>query len=55
MNFLGIGTVIESVGKVAGDLITTEKERRELDLREKALFGVDLGQFGGAGHPFPFT
>lgn len=37
MNFLGIGTVIESVGKVAGDLITTDKERMEMALREKEL------------------
>lgn len=37
MSILGIGAVIESVGKVAGDLITTDKERRELDLREKEL------------------
>lgn len=37
MNFLGIGSVIESVGKVASDLVTTEKEKRELDLREKEL------------------
>lgn len=37
MNFLGIGSVIESVGKVAGDLITTDKERMELALREKEL------------------
>ena len=37
MNLLGIGSIIESVGKVAGDLVTTEKERRELDLREKEI------------------
>lgn len=37
MNFLGIGSVIESVGKVASDLITTDKERIELALREKEL------------------
>ena len=37
MNFLGIGTVIESVGKVASDLVTTDKERLELGLREKEL------------------
>lgn len=45
MNLLGIGSIIDSVGKVAGDLITTEKEKRELDLREKALDqAVDLAQ-----------
>lgn len=44
MNFLGIGTIIESVGKVASDLITTDKEReqlklqaRELDLKEREI------------------
>ena len=45
MNVLGIGSIIESVGKVAGDLITTDKERRELDLRERELDQkVDLSQ-----------
>ena len=45
MNLLGIGTIIDSVGKVAGDLISTEKEKRELDLREKELDqAVDLAQ-----------
>lgn len=45
MNFLGIGTVIESVGKVASDLITTDKERLELALREKELDQrLDLAQ-----------
>lgn len=37
MNILSIGSVIESVGKVAGDLITTDKEKRELDLREREI------------------
>jgi hypothetical protein len=44
MNLLNIGSIIESVGKVAGDLITTDKERlemeienRKLDLEEKRL------------------
>lgn len=37
MNFLGIGSVIESVGKIADDLITTDKERIELALREKEI------------------
>jgi len=45
MNFLGIGTIIESVGKVAGDLITTDKERLEMALREKELDQrLDLAQ-----------
>lgn len=44
MNLLGLGGVIEAVGKVAGDLITTDKEKmqmeieqRKLDLEEKKL------------------
>ena len=45
MNFLGIGSVIESVGKVASDLITTDKERMDLALREKELDQrLDLAQ-----------
>lgn len=45
MNFLGIGTVIESVGKVAGDLITTDKERMQLDLEGRKLDqAIDLAQ-----------
>jgi hypothetical protein len=47
MNFLGIGTVIESVGKVAGDLITTEKERMQLELEGRKLDqAIDLAQIG---------
>lgn len=44
MDLMGIGSIIESVGKVAGDLITTDKEKmqmeieqRKLDLEEKKL------------------
>jgi hypothetical protein len=37
MSLLGIGTLISSVGKIAGDLITTDKERIELALREKEI------------------
>lgn len=37
MNFNPIAGIIDSVGKIAGDLVTTEKERRELDLREKEI------------------
>lgn len=47
MNFLGIGTVIESVGKVAGDLITTDKERMQLELEGRKLDQtIDLAQIG---------
>lgn len=45
MNFLGIGTVIESVGKVASDLITTDKERMQLELEGRKLDqAIDLAQ-----------
>jgi hypothetical protein len=44
MSLLGIGEIIGAVGKIAGDLITTDKERlemaieqRKLDLEEKKL------------------
>jgi len=44
MDLLGIGSIIEGVGKVAGDLVTTDKERiqldfegRKLDLEEKRI------------------
>jgi hypothetical protein len=52
MDLIGIGSIIEGVGKVAGDLITTDKERlqmaleeRKLDLEEKKLDqATDLAQ-----------
>ena len=45
MNFLGIGTVIESVGKVASDLITTDKERLQLELEGRKLDqAIDIAQ-----------
>ena len=45
MNFLGIGSVIESVGKVADSLITTEKERMQLELEGRKLDqAIDLAQ-----------
>lgn len=37
MNILGIGTIIDSVGKIAGDLITTDKERLQMALEERKL------------------
>ena len=44
MDLLGIGSIIEGVGKIAGDLVTTDKERlqmaledRRLDLEEKRI------------------
>lgn len=45
MNILGIGSMIESVGKVAGDLITTDKERMQLELEGRKLDQtIDLAQ-----------
>lgn len=45
MNFLGIGAVIESVGKVADDLITSDKERMELELEGRRIDqAADLAQ-----------
>jgi hypothetical protein len=52
MDLMGIGSIIEGVGKVAGDLITTDKERlqmaledRKLDLEEKKIDqATDLAQ-----------
>lgn len=47
MNILGIGSVIDSVGKVADDLITTEKERIQLGLEGRKIDqAVDLAQIG---------
>jgi hypothetical protein len=41
MDLIGIGSIIEGVGKVAGDLITTDKERLEMALEDRKL---DLDQ-----------
>lgn len=37
MSFLGIGSIIEGVGKIADDLITSDEERLKLALQEKAM------------------
>jgi hypothetical protein len=37
MDLLGIGSIIEGVGKVAGDLITTDKEKLQMALEERKL------------------
>lgn len=52
MNLFGIGTLVESVGKVADSLTTTDEERmqmaleeRRLDIEEKKLDqGINLAQ-----------
>jgi len=37
MDLLGIGSIIEGVGKVAGDLVTTDKERLQMALEDRKL------------------
>lgn len=45
MNLFGIGAIVDSVGKIASDLVTTDKERLELELRAKELDqAIDLAQ-----------
>jgi hypothetical protein len=45
VNILGISSVVESVGKVIGDLHTSDKERMELELESKRIDqAIDLGQ-----------
>lgn len=42
---LDVGSIIESVGKVAGDLITTDKEKMQLELESRKLDqALDLAQ-----------
>ena len=45
MNLLGVGAIVETVGKVIDDLHTSDKEKRELDLRELEIRqATDLAQ-----------
>jgi len=37
MNFLGIGSIIEGVGKIADDLHTSKEEELKLAIQEKAI------------------
>jgi hypothetical protein len=37
MSLLGVGSIIEAVGKIAGDLITTDKERLEMEVEQRKL------------------
>lgn len=37
MNLLGIGSIVEGVGKIADDLFTSDEERLKLVLQEKAI------------------
>jgi hypothetical protein len=42
---LDVGSIIESVGKVAGDLITTDKEKMQLEIENRKLDqALDLAQ-----------
>lgn len=45
MDLLGIGNIVTSVGKIAADLVTTDKEREQLRLQEKEIDQrIDLAQ-----------
>ena len=45
MNLLGISSIIDSVGKVAGDLITTDKEKMQLEIENRKLDqAIDMAQ-----------
>ena len=37
MDLIGIGSILEGVGKIAGDLVTTDKERIVLELEGRKL------------------
>jgi len=37
MDLIGIGSILEGVGKIAGDLVTTDKECMELELEGRKL------------------
>lgn len=37
MNLFGLGGIIESVGKIAGDLITTDKEKMQMEIESRKL------------------
>lgn len=37
MDLIGIGGILEGVGKIAGDLITTDKEKMQLELEGRKL------------------
>jgi hypothetical protein len=37
MDLIGIGSIVETVGKLAGQFVTTDKERAEMALREKEI------------------
>jgi hypothetical protein len=45
MNLLNISSIIDSVGKVAGDLITTDKEKMQLEIENRKLDqAIDMAQ-----------
>lgn len=37
MNLLGIGSIVEGIGKIADDLFTSDEERLKIALEEKAI------------------
>jgi hypothetical protein len=48
MNLLGVGSIIEAVGKVADDLITTDKERLQMALEDRKL-DIETAKVAQAG------
>ncbi len=45
MNILGIGSIIQGVGKIADDLFTSDEEQLKLDIQEKTIgAGLVKGQ-----------
>lgn len=44
MDLLGVGTIVETVGKLAGDLVTTDKERMAADLQ---AYQAETGRMQG--------
>ena len=45
MNLLNISSIIDSVGKVADDLITTDKEKMQLEIENRKLDqAIDIAQ-----------
>jgi hypothetical protein len=48
MKILGISGIIESVGKIAGDLITTDKERLQMAIEDRKL-DIETAKVAQAG------
>lgn len=60
MNFLGLGTIVDSVGKIADDLITSDEEKLKLELEAykidaSLLQGQHAVNTAEAGHESVFV